>query len=142
MQIGFLRTSLTDILHKVLGRLINKLVVVYRPTPCALWIPPKDLESLRTDEHVWTDVITCGGVRRGIGVQGWWGGINIALHRPPISGHAVGGWGGRRFSNFRLQGWWGRRQHCPSPNAHLGVHPRSWRPGRQEILQLLAPRRR
>ena len=34
------------------------------------------------------------------------GGINLALHRPPIWGHVlvVGGWGGTRFSSFWLRG--------------------------------------
>ena len=80
MRTGVSRTSLTDILHKGLGQLINKLLVVHQPTLCALWIPLRELELPPTDEHVWMGVITCGEAKRGRGVQGWWGGVNIVLH--------------------------------------------------------------
>ena len=99
-----------NILYKVPVQVINKLLVVHQPTLYVLWIRLADPESLPTDEHVWTGVITCGGVRRGTGLGGWWGGggggVDMALHRLPIWGHVlkVGGWGGRRGSGLRFQG--------------------------------------
>ena len=105
-RIAVPRTSVTDILRKQLFQLLNKVLVVHQPTLCALWVCLGDLDTLPTDKHVWTGIITCGAVRRGSGLRGLWRGLNIALHRLPIWGHVlgVGGWGGRRFSNRRLRG--------------------------------------
>ena len=64
------RTSVTDVLHKQLFRLSNKSFVVHQPTLCALWVRLGHLKKLPTDEHVWTGIITCGGVRRGSGLEG------------------------------------------------------------------------
>ena len=63
------RTSVTDVLHKHLFQLSNKSFVVHQPTLCALWVRLGHLEKLPTDEHGWTGIITCGGVRRGSGLQ-------------------------------------------------------------------------
>ena len=56
------RTSVTDVLCKQLFQLSNKLFVVHQPTLCALWVRLRHLEKLPTDEHVWTGIITCGGL--------------------------------------------------------------------------------
>ena len=75
-----------DILDKVLVRLINTPLVVHQPTLCTFWIHLGDLESLPTDEHIWTSVITCGGVRRGRGVRGWWGLSTLPFVECPSGG--------------------------------------------------------
>ena len=79
------RTSVTDVLRKQLFQLSNKSFVVHQPTLCALWVRLGHLEKLPTDEHVWTGIITCGGARRGSGLQGLWRGLK-ALHCLPILG--------------------------------------------------------
>ena len=63
-----------DIFYKVLVQINNKLLIVHQLNVYALWIRLGDLKSLPTDENIWTAVITCGGVRRGRGWRGWWGG--------------------------------------------------------------------
>ena len=73
------RTSITDILHREPVQVFNTLLVIHQPTLCALWIRPGNLDSLPTDEHICTGVITCGAVRRGRGVWGWWGGGGSTL---------------------------------------------------------------
>ena len=40
---------------------MNKSLVVNQLTLCALWVLLGDLDTLPTDEHIWTGVITCGG---------------------------------------------------------------------------------
>ena len=107
MRIGVPRTSIMDILRKELFQLLNKLLVVHKLTHYALWVRLGDLDKLPTDEHVWTGIITCGGVRRGSGLWGLWRGLSLA-----------------------------------SLISYLRARPRSWRLGRQDILQLLASRRR
>ena len=34
-------------------------------------------------------VVTCGGVRRGTELRGWWEGVNMVLYRLPIWGHVL-----------------------------------------------------
>ena len=60
MRIGVPRTSIPNVLHKVVVWVINTPLVVYQPTLCALWIRLRDLKLPPTDEHIWTGVITCG----------------------------------------------------------------------------------
>ena len=48
---------------------LNKSLVAHQPTLCTLWVRLGHLEKLPTDEHVWTGIITCGGFRRGSGLQ-------------------------------------------------------------------------
>ena len=77
MRIVVPRTSITDILRKELFELLNKSLVVHQPILYALWARLGDLDTLPTDEHIWTSVITCGGGEEAI--EGVCGG---ALTRP------------------------------------------------------------
>ena len=63
------RTSIMDVLRKQLFQLSSKSWVVHQPTLCTLWGRLGHVEKLPTDEHVWTGIITCGGVRRGSGLR-------------------------------------------------------------------------